>query len=282
MSGLALVYGTLGNVLFDILPVLVVLLGFQLFVLRKPILHLRRVLVGFISIFFGLAFFLIGLEQALFPIGKAMAEQLTNPAFIGDGTHSARHWYHYYPVYLFAFFIGTSAVMVEPAVIAVAIKANKLSSDAISVNGLRIAIALGVGVGITVGCFRIITGGSLLVYILCAYLIVILQTTRAPRNMIPLAYDAGGVSTSTVTVPLVAALGLGLAMSIPGRSPLIDGFGMIAFAVLFPIISVLLFAQLAAWRGHQLQTKKEEGRETPGPGSGTRSGKKPGHQDESN
>ena len=262
MNSLMAVQQALGGVLFDILPVITVLLVFQLLVLRKPILHLRRVLVGFISIFFGLAFFLIGLEQALFPIGKTMAEQLTDPTFIGDGQAASLSWYHYYPVYLFAFLIGTSAVMVEPAVIAVAIKANKLSSDAISVTGLRIAIALGVGVGITVGCFRIITGGSLLVYILCAYLIVILQTTRAPRSMIPLAYDAGGVSTSTVTVPLVAALGLGLAMSIPGRSPLIDGFGMIAFAVLFPIISVLLFAQLTAWRGHRLDPKAElEGEE---------------------
>lgn len=249
MSGLTAVYQALAGVLLDILPVVLVLLGFQWLVLRKPIRHLRRVLVGFISIFFGLGFFLIGLEQALFPIGKSMAAQLTELIAEADGGHAARSWYHYYPIYLFAFLIGASAVMVEPAVIAVAIKANQLSANSISVNGLRVAIALGVGAGITVGCFRIVTGGSLLIYILCAYLVVIVQTSMAPRNMIPLAYDAGGVSTSTVTVPLVAALGLGLAMSIPGRSPLIDGFGMIAFAVLFPIISVLLFAQLAAWRG---------------------------------
>jgi hypothetical protein len=251
MDMLMLLIQTGRSVALDVLPIIGVLAGFQWLVLRQKIPHLKRALVGFGCVILGLVLFLMGLEQALFPLGKAMAQQLTAPEFIhgidGLAGGAEGYWHDYYMVYLFAFAIGTSAVMVEPAVIAVALKANRLSGGAIHINGLRIAIAVGVGVGITLGCIRIISGGSLFGFILAAYMVVIAQTFFAPRNMIPLAYDSGGVSTSTVTVPIVAALGLGLAMSIPGRSPLVDGFGMIAFAVLFPIMSVLGYAQLAQW-----------------------------------
>jgi hypothetical protein len=127
-------------------------------------------------------------------------------------------------------------------------KANEVSAGSISVRGLRIAVAIGVGIGIALGSFRIVTGTPLHYYIIVGYIFVIIQTFVAPRSIIALAYDSGGVTTSTVTVPLVTALGIGLATTIPGRSPLIDGFGLIAFASLFPMITVMAYAQLSHWR----------------------------------
>ena len=132
---------------------------------------------------------------------------------------------------------------------AVAIKANAVSGGAIGVWGLRVAVAIGAGFGVALGCFRIITGLPLQYFIAAGYLIVIVQTALTPKMIVPLAYDSGGVTTSTVTVPLIAALGLGLAEAVPGRSPLLDGFGLVAFAALFPIISVLAYGQIAVLRG---------------------------------
>jgi len=132
---------------------------------------------------------------------------------------------------------------------AVSIKANEVSGGAIGISGLRVAVALGVGFGVALGCFRIITGLPLQYFIAAGYLVVIVQTTMAPKMIVPLAYDSGGVTTSTVTVPLITALGLGLAEAVPGRSPLLDGFGLVAFASLFPIISVLAYGQIAVLRG---------------------------------
>jgi hypothetical protein len=190
-----------------------------------------------------MACFLGGLDLALFPLGKTMALQLAAGAQSGGG----QMWAAYGWVYLFAFMIGFSTTIAEPALIAVAHKAEEASNRAVSSLGLRIAVAIGVAVGITLGTFRIVTGTPLYMYILVGYVIVAIQTFLAPRMIIPLAYDSGGVTTSTVTVPLVAALGLGLASNVPGRSPVLDGFGLIAFASLFPIISVLGYAQLAQW-----------------------------------
>jgi hypothetical protein len=141
-----------------------------------------------------------------------------------------------------------STTIAEPSLIAVAIKAEEVSGGAIGTWGLRIAVAIGVAIGIALGTYRIVTGTPLHYYIMVGYVIVILQTFFAPRLIVPLAYDSGGVTTSTVTVPLVAALGLGLAETVPGRSPLIDGFGLIAFASLFPMISVMAYAQLSEYR----------------------------------
>ena len=131
---------------------------------------------------------------------------------------------------------------------AVAIKANKVSAGSIGIWGLRIAVALGVAIGIALGVFRIVTGTPLYWYIISGYVFVVIQTMYAPKLIIALAYDSGGVTTSTVTVPLVAALGLGLSSTVPGRSPLLDGFGLIAFASLFPIMSVMAYAQLSEWQ----------------------------------
>ncbi|MGR5541160.1 DUF1538 domain-containing protein, partial [Vibrio campbellii] len=145
----------------------------------------------------------------------------------------------------------------EPSLIAVAIKANQVSAGAISVNGLRIAVAIGVAVGIALGSYRIVVGDPIHYYIIAGYIVVVIQTRFSPPMIVPLAYDSGGVTTSTVTVPLVAALGLGLASTVPGRSPLIDGFGLIAFASLFPMISVMGYAQLTQWLVNRTQKGSE-------------------------
>jgi len=238
----------------DVTPIIGILFGFQLFVLRKKIKNPSQILIGTVLVILGLAFFLEGLEMVLFPIGRLMAEQLTAPEFIYgvDAMIPEQiNWADYYWVYIFAAAIGFATTIAEPALIAVALKANQVSGGTVSVNGLRIAVAVGVAVGVALGAFRIITGTPLHWYIISGYVLVIIQTIFAPKSIVPLAYDSGGVTTSTVTVPLVAALGLGLSETIPGRSPLLDGFGLIAFASLFPIIAVMAYAQLSARSAHQ-------------------------------
>jgi hypothetical protein len=242
----------LSTTALDVLPIAAILFGFQLFVLRRPLPHPRRIALGFVYVVVGLALFLVGLEEALFPLGEIMAEQLV--AFAAEGQGGAggplagARWQDYALVYAFAFAIGFSTTVAEPALIAVALKASEVSGGALNPWGLRFAVALGVAIGVALGAFRIVTGTPLPLYIAVGYVVVVVQTMFAPRAIVPLAYDSGGVTTSTVTVPLVTALGLGLAGAIPGRSPLIDGFGLIAFASLFPMITVMGYAQLGAWR----------------------------------
>jgi len=234
----------------DVLPIIILIVGFQLLVLRQPIPHLPRLIVGGVYVVLGLTLFLVGLEKALFPLGNIMATQLSDPSFIyGTGEVVIQaDWTAYGWVYLFAAMIGFATTIAEPSLIAVAFKAHEVSAGTISQWGLRITVAIGVAFGISLGTFRIITGTPLYIYILVGYMIVIVQTIFAPKSIIPLAYDSGGVTTSTVTVPLVAALGLGLAGTVPGRNPALDGFGLIAFASLCPIITVMGYAQLMHWR----------------------------------
>ena len=232
----------------DVAPIVAILLLFQIVVLRRNPPNLRRIAVGSILVLAGLALFLIGLENALFPIGKTMASQLTAPETIGaERLADGIDWHDYLPVYAFAGAIGFATTMAEPSLVAVAIKARDASGGVVNAWGLRIAVAVGVAVGVALGCLRIVTGTPLPWYIIGSYVVVMLLTFRAGRTIVPLAYDSGGVTTSTVTVPVVAALGLGLAASVPGRSPLIDGFGLIAFASVFPIISVLAYSIAASW-----------------------------------
>ncbi len=238
---------TIASTLFDVAPIAAILIGFQVGVLRRRIPNLRQVLLGSVYVILGLSFFLFGLERALFPLGRAMAEQLTDPGFLGGAPGVALRWHEYYWTYLFAFAIGFSTTIAEPSLIAVAIKAREVSGGTVGAWGLRIAVALGVALSLSVGALRIVTGTPLYVYMVIGYIVVVIQTMFAPRMIIPLAYDSGGVTTSTVTVPLVAALGLGLASSVPGRSELIDGFGLIALASLFPMITVMGYAQIGAW-----------------------------------
>ena len=243
---------SLRTTVLDVLPVVMILVLFQTVVLRQPIPNLRRTLLGFACVIFGLALFLVGLERALFPLGRIMAQQLTAPSFVGL-EEGPLQWWNYFWVYIFAAAIGFSTTIAEPSLLAVALKANQASGGTVSAWGLRVAVAVGVAVSIAVGVFRIVTGTPLYMYMIAGYLIVIVQTAFAPRMIIALAYDSGGVTTSTVTVPLVAALGLGLATTVPGRSPLLDGFGLIALASLFPIISVMGYAQISAWRASRAQ-----------------------------
>lgn len=250
MTGLlADLLDTLGATVDDVAPIIATLFFFQYVVLKRPLPNLDRVVLGLFMVTIGLSLFLVGLKDAIFPLGDAMARQLTDPAFLYHaGQIPTYQWQDYVWVYVFAFCIGFATTVAEPALIAVSLKAEEISGGAISAFGLRMAVAIGVSVGVAIGCFRIVTGTQLWVYIVVAYVLVLLQTLRAPKMIIPLAFDSGGVTTSTVTVPLLAALGLGLAGTIPGRSPVLDGFGLIAFASVFPIMSVLAYAQLSVWQ----------------------------------
>jgi hypothetical protein len=232
----------------DILPIATVIIGFQLLVIRRPLPHLKKTLAGFIYVLLGIVFFLKGLDMALFPLGSLMASQLTTPDFLGlNPLDQVISWQTYFWVYVFAASIGFATALAEPALLAVAIKAEQISGGTIRAWGIRIAVAIGVGFGLAVGTFRIVTGIELYYFIVSGYIIVIIQTRFAPKLIIGLACDSGGVTTSMVTVPLVTALGLGLAQAVPGRNPVLDGFGLIAFASLFPIIAVLGYAQIAQW-----------------------------------
>jgi len=220
-----LFYDLIGTIK-DVAPIIAVIFFFQYIIIKKPVAHLRRIIVGIIMVILGLYAFIVGLEMGLFPIGETIALQLTAMK-------------NNLLIYLFAFLIGFSTTMAEPALLAIAIKAEEISEGKIKQTILRMVVALGVAVGIALGAYRLISGDPIHYYIIGGYLIVIIMTYFAPAYIVPLAYDSGGVTTSTVTVPLVAALGLGLAENIAGRNPLIDGFGLIAFASLFPMITVM-------------------------------------------
>lgn len=238
----------------DLVPVVTVLLFFQLAVLRRPLPSPRRIGLGLLYVFVGMTLFLVGLHEALLPIGRTMALQLAETS-VQASNGEAPDWRDYGWVYAFAAAIGVTAALAEPALIAVALKAEETSGGTIPALGLRLAVAAGVGFGVALGTLRIVTGLPLPHFIIGGYVIVMLQTWTSPRSIVPLAYDTGGVSTSTVTVPVVAALGLGLAATVPGRSPLVDGFGLIAFACVCPIMSVLAYV----WLAHRLRRKPRSG-----------------------
>jgi hypothetical protein len=240
----------------DVFPILSLIIFFQVVVLKQPIPHVKRVILGGIFVVLGLALFIMGLEKALFPVGKIMANQLSDPSFLVNSGTEITTWSQYYWIYLFAAAIGFATTIAEPSLIAVAIKAGEVSSGTISPFGLRITVAVGVAFALALGTFRIVTGTPLYIYIMVGYIIVIIQTIFAPKDLIALAYDSGGVTTSTVTVPLVTALGLELSGAVPGRNPAVDGFGLIAFASLFPIISVLGYAQFTAIKKRMTNIKK--------------------------
>ena len=214
------------NVAKDIIPIVLVITFFQYIIIKKPIPHLPKISSGILLVTVGLYAFILGLELGLFPIGENLAMSLTN-------------MHNLWLIYLFGFLIGFSTTMAEPALIAIASKANEISEGNIKSIVLRLSVALGVAIGISLGAYRIVKGDPIQYYIVVGYILVVIMTFFAPKYIIPIAYDSGGVTTSTVTVPLVAALGLGLASNIEGRSPLIDGFGLIAFASLFPMITVM-------------------------------------------
>jgi len=235
LNPLELLMGLL-NVVMDVLPILGVIFFFQYVVLKKPVENLKNVLIGFGLVVLGLDAFIIGLEMGLFSLGETMAFELTknDNALI---------------IYSFSFAIGFSTTMAEPSLTAIAKKAREISDGKINDFILRLFVAFGVAMGIALGAYRIVNGGEIVYYIMAGYMFVIALTFIAPKYIIPIAYDSGGVTTSTVTVPLVAALGLGLATNIPGRDPLIDGFGLIAFASLFPMLTVMAYGVITERMG---------------------------------
>jgi uncharacterized membrane protein (DUF2068 family) len=226
----------------DLAPIVLVILFFQGLVLRQPIPNLQEMLVGLALVLVGLALFVRGLEIGMFPLGEAMAH-----AFAKKG--------NIYWLLSFAFLLGFGTTVAEPALIAVAGKAAKVAASSGMIgmtdaamdsyaNGLRLTVALSVGTAIVLGVLRILSGWPLHFCIMAGYLVVVVMTMFAPKEIIGIAYDSGGVTTSTITVPLVTALGIGLASSIRGRNPLLDGFGLIAFASLLPIIFVMAYGML--------------------------------------
>lgn len=219
----------LATMVKDILPMILVVLVFQYLILRRPLANPLKVTLGFVMVLFGLYAFVLGLKLGLFPVGALMAEQLI---------HRGMNSY----ILLFAFMIGFATTMAEPALIAIGNQAEEAAKGKLKGSVIRLIVALGVAIGITVGVYRIITGDSIHYYIMAGYALVVLLTAFAPKYIIALAFDLGGVTTSEVTVPLVTALGIGLATAIEGRNVLIDGFGLIAFASIFPIITVMLYA----------------------------------------
>jgi len=218
-------------VIKDVVPILGIIFFFQYVILKKPMSNLLSVLMGFVLVILGLYAFILGLEMGLFALGESMAYQLTK---------AGNMWI----IYIFAFAIGFSTTMAEPALMAIAKKSKEISDGKINDLTLRLFVAVGVAIGIALGTFRIVDGGHIHYYIIVGYMVVIWLTFLAPKHIIAIAYDSGGVTTSTVTVPLVAALGIGLATNIDGRNPLIDGFGLIAFASLLPMITVMLYGIL--------------------------------------
>ncbi|HUF10881.1 MAG TPA: DUF1538 family protein [Rhodothermales bacterium] len=228
----------------SVLPVILFMLFFYLVSLKQKLVHPVRVTFGFVIVVVGLSLLLLGLDKALFPVGRLMVSQLTAEVGIPEA-QSPQHWSSYYLVYAFAFCITLGACLAEPALRAISLKVNEMSGGAIRAGGLRIVAALGVALGVTLGCIRIIAGIPLHWCIITVFALILLQTLFAPRAIIPLAYDTGGVSTTAVTVPVVTALGLALGEQLPGRNALADGFGLIALACLLPAVTVLAYAQLS-------------------------------------
>lgn len=269
MHLLQVTLATAAETAFAAAPIILVLLGFQWLVLRRPLPNARRIAAGCLWMFLGLTLFLVGLQEALFPIGRTMALQLTSPEMRADASlgGDATAWWAYGPVYAFAAAIGFAAAIAEPALMAVALKARQVSGGTIPALGLRLAVAAGAAAGVVLGVLRLVIGWPMPVVLAIAYAIVAVQTVLAPRVIVPIAYDVGGVTTSTVTVPVVAALGLGLASAIPGRSPLADGFGLIAFTCMCPIMSVLAFATVAG-RLERRRQRRQQGRADASEGPG--------------
>ncbi|MDH5424264.1 MAG: DUF1538 domain-containing protein [Gammaproteobacteria bacterium] len=226
----------------DLTPIILVVIFFQLVVFGQPMPNLSDLLLGLFFVTLGLTFFIYGLEMGLFPIGESMAH-----AFARKGSV---FW-----LVAFAFSLGFGTTIAEPALIAVAAEAARVAANGGVIEqsqsaqlsyatGLRYTVALSVGIAIVLGVVRIIKGWPIHLMIIAGYLLVVIMTVFAPEEIVGIAYDSGGVTTSTITVPLVTALGVGLASSIKGRNPMVDGFGLIAFASLLPMIFVMAYGMV--------------------------------------
>ncbi|WP_413110657.1 DUF1538 family protein [Thaumasiovibrio sp. DFM-14] len=244
MRALHALWLTMLGSLRDLLPIIFVIAFFQLFILQQPLPDIGQILIGLLLVVVGLSFFILGLEMGLFPIGESMAH-----AFARKGSV---FW-----LLTFAFCLGFGTTIAEPALTAVAHEAAQVAAESGVIAsgvpaqqqysiGLRVTVAFSVGLAIVLGVLRIIKGWSIQKMIIGGYMLVVIMTAFAPDSIIGIAYDSGGVTTSTITVPLVTALGVGLASSIKGRNPMTDGFGLIAFASLLPMIFVMVFGMVLA------------------------------------
>ncbi len=233
---------TLLDSLRDLLPIIAVIGFFQLLVLQQPIPDFLEIFIGILFVLIGLSLFVLGLDMGLFPIGESMAHAFARKGSLG--------W-----LLMFAFALGFGTTVAEPALIAVADEAAAVAANGRMIEddlqsresyafGLRLTVAVSVGLAIVIGVLRIIRGWPIQYLIIGGYIGVVVMTLFAPKEIIGIAYDSGGVTTSTITVPLVTALGVGLARSIKGRNPMIDGFGLIAFASLTPMIFVMGYGML--------------------------------------
>jgi hypothetical protein len=243
-SLIALAKDALGS-MRDLLPIALVISVFQIFVFRDSAAALLEMAGGALLVVAGLTFFIFGLRLALFPVGEGLAHSLAEKGSL--------FW-----LITFAFVLGFGTTIAEPALIAISAEAAKVAAGANAIAsseeaqqsyalGLRLTVAVAVGAALVIGVLRILANWSLPVMIIAGYCLVVLMTTIAPPEIVGVAYDSGGVTTSTVTVPLVTALGVGLASSLRGRNPLTDGFGLIAFASLTPILFVLTFGTIQQW-----------------------------------
>lgn len=242
MDGLRNFLRLFKDALKDLLPIILVIVFFQVVVLQQPFPNLGKTIIGSFFVLAGLAFFVQGLEMGLFPIGESLAR-----AFASKGSLTA--------LLSFAFCLGFGTTVAEPALIAVTKEAGKVAAESGFIgtsmeardeyaDGLRYTVALSVGAALVLGVLRILKGWPIQYLIIGGYVLVVTITFFAPQEIIGIAYDSGGVTTSTITVPLVTALGVGLASTIRGRNPLTDGFGLIAFASLMPMIFVLLYGMV--------------------------------------
>lgn len=233
---------TMASSLRDLAPIAVVIAFFQIFIIKQPIPHIEELIIGSFLVVIGLTFFIYGLEMGLFPIGESMAF-----AFAKKG--------NVFWLLFFAFCLGFGTTVAEPALIAVSNKAARIAAQGGVIEttasaikqyaqGLKFTVAFSVGMAALIGVLRIIRGWSLQWIIMVGYALVVVMTSIAPKEIIGIAYDSGGVTTSTITVPLMTALGIGLASSIKGRNPMLDGFGLIALASLTPIIFVMAYGML--------------------------------------
>lgn len=222
----------IARMFLDVLPIVAVIVGFQYLVIQRHITHVKRAMVGFVMVVVGLYAFVVGLKLGLFPIGDRMAVQLA-----GFDTMLF--------VYLFAFATGLAATLAEPALIAIGEQAEGAARGRLKATHVRLIAATGVALGITVGAHRIIVGDDFHLYFIGVVALLILTTLLAPKYIVALSYDVGGAGSTAVNVPLVTALGMGLASQIDGRSTLIDGFGLVAFATIVPVVTVMLYSIIA-------------------------------------
>lgn len=242
MSAVFALFKSMLGSLRDLLPIVVVIAFFQLVVLQEPLPNLLSILFGLMLVVFGLTFFIFGLEMGLFPIGESMAQSFARKGSV--------FW-----LLIFAFCLGFGTTIAEPALTAVTAEAAEVAAEGGVIpntehdmenyaDGLRLTVAVSVGLAILLGVLRILKGWPIHYMIIGGYIGVVILTGFAPQNIIGIAYDSGGVTTSTITVPLVTALGVGLASAIKGRNPMVDGFGLIAFASLLPMMFVMIYGMV--------------------------------------